>query len=115
MTLNGKRYVPGQPVPDAEKLTKFRALVSAGWLIKQEAALSPPASPSPADSSIGTEKLQVKPPEQPQVKEAKRDDMELRSQSDHAQRPSEVPDRGHDTNRSTTAGRGNQLRTVAKR
>jgi len=54
MLINGQAFKPGQVVPEAEKLQKFRTLVSAGWLIKaKEVAPMPPASP-PADVNSGT-------------------------------------------------------------
>lgn len=54
MKINGQVFRPGQVVPDADKLQKFRTLVSAGWLVKAvEVAPSPPASP-PADINSGT-------------------------------------------------------------
>lgn len=122
MTLNSKKYVPGQPVPDAEKLAKFRTLVSAGWLVKEEAAPSPPASPTPTDSSTGAEESRAEEPqveeprvEEPQVEEAKPNGVELRPQPISTKGPSPVPNRGHNRNGSASAGRGDKLRTVTKR
>jgi len=116
-------------VLEAEKLQKFRTLVSAGYL-KKQATFSPPASP-PADSkaspaAMGAEKAPVykgvlepsynrisldeKQVAQPRVKEASSNGLDVqRKPSKQLPGRSEVRDRRHRSVRSTAAKRGDRV------
>jgi len=136
MRINGRRYAPGEVVSDAEKLRKFRTLVSAGWLVKvqntQPAAPPPPVPPS-ADSSkvkqfTTEEPLPVAPSGKQDVerggqgagsglesskqgaREVDSDDMVVqRESSRQPEGRSEVRDRRYKPGRPADIGRGDKL------